>query len=173
MRLQTDSGELPELPVDLPHTETIHNVWICLQTPAVQHRAICRSWVCLHDSSGGHAQSTHNHEKQCIVAWVGVHGKTMPWWTVTTCAFMYATYTVYHKDLKVQGTRELEQPSHYESLLRPYSNHTDAVICVGLRHDRCHGDFTWKCFESQLIPSSPTIAAVLPHTNIGLPVTNV
>ena len=34
MHLQIDSGKLPELPVDLPHTETVHNVWICLQKPA-------------------------------------------------------------------------------------------------------------------------------------------
>ena len=38
MHLQTDSGELLELLVDLPHTETIHNVWICLHksAPALQ-----------------------------------------------------------------------------------------------------------------------------------------
>ena len=34
-------------------------------------------------------------------------------------------------------------------------------------------ELTWKCFDSQLVPFSPTIAAVLPQTNIGLPVTNV
>jgi len=46
-----------------------------------------------------------------------------------------------------------------------------ALAMQMLQHDS--KSLTWKFFANQLTPSSPTMAAVLPHTSMGFPATKV
>ena len=113
MHLQTDSEKLPELPVDLPHTETIRNVWICLQkpAPALPHSAFCTTptsleYVCMTAQMNMH----HVHH------WT--HGNmtsNMPWVTkhiIQPCMLYYAFH---HNGTKARGSWDSIAIVHHQS----------------------------------------------------------
>jgi len=54
---------------------------------------------------------------------------------------------------------------------QPATSDCHALLTHMLQHNS--KSLTWKFFANQLTPSSPTMAAVLPHTSMGFPVTKV